>query len=315
MLALTIDGGELVLRERPTPEPEAGDVVVAVRGAGLNAADLLQRRGLYPAPPGWPVDVPGMEFAGIVSAVGDAVTLPLLGRRVCGLVGGGAQASHCAVPAEHLIDVPDHVPWDQAGGFAEAFVTAHDALVSQGHLRANERALVTGAAGGVGTAAVQIASALGAHVTAVTRTSEHHAALRELGASDTITTDEIGELDPVDVVVELVGAASLNAVQGVLARFARVVVIGVSAGSHVDLDLLNLMSRRATLTGSTMRSRSREEKARAIEAARDALAPLWALGRIRVPVAVTFDIADAAAAYDRFAEPGKLGKVLLTVDQ
>ncbi|HEY5262641.1 MAG TPA: alcohol dehydrogenase catalytic domain-containing protein, partial [Acidimicrobiales bacterium] len=125
MRCVVINDGFLEVQERETPNPGPNDVVVAVRGAGINAADLMQRDGHYPAPEGWPADVPGMELAGVVSAVGQRVHEPLLGRRVCAIVGGGAQATHCLVPSEHLLFVPDHVSWDQAGGFPEAFTTAH----------------------------------------------------------------------------------------------------------------------------------------------------------------------------------------------
>jgi NADPH2:quinone reductase len=315
MQAVIISEGNLVVVERPTPEPSLNDVVVTVHAAGLNAADLLQRRGIYPAPPGWPTDVPGLEMAGVVSAVGDGVGAPLLGRRVCAIVGGGAQATHCAVPAEHLIFVPDHVTWDEAGGFAEAFTTAHDALVTQGRLLRGDRVLISGAAGGVGTAAVQVARAIGAYVTAATRTSEHHPALRDLGADETVTIDEVGELDPVDVVLELVGAAHLGVAQRVLAPKARVVVIGVGGGGRMELDLLAMMACRATFTGSTLRSRSRDEKAEVIALVNEFLTPLWSAGQLRVPVARSYELNDAAQAYDYFSQSGKFGKVVLRVDQ
>ena len=214
----------------------------------------MQRDGHYPAPEGWPVDVPGMELAGVVSAVGERVHEPLLGRRVCAIVGGGAQATHCLVPSEHLLFVPDHVSWDQAGGFPEAFTTAHDALVTQAHLEAGERVLISGATGGVGIAAVQIAHALGAHVIAVTRTEEHHERLRECGADETVTLENVATVDRVDVVLELVGAAHLGVAQNLLSPFARVVVIGISGGgSRVEIDLRSFMGTRSTLTGSTLR--------------------------------------------------------------
>lgn len=314
MRALTIDSGRLVLRERDTPVPGPLDVVVEVRAAGINAADLLQRAGHYPAPPGAPADVPGMELAGVVSAVGDRVVEPLLGRRVAALVGGGAQATHCVVASEHLLFVPDHVGWPEAGGFPEAFATAYDALVTQGGLRAGERCIVSGAAGGVGVAGVQIAHALGAHVTAVTRSAEHHARLRALGADATILLDDVASIEPVDVVLELLGAAHLSRVQHRLARFGRVVVIGVGAGARVEVDLLGLMATRATLTGSTLRGRSREEKAAVTRALGDALVPRWTKGEIVVPVARTFDLAEAAQGYEYFARPGKFGKVVLLVE-
>ena len=314
MQVLQINDTALGFEERPTPEPGPHEVVVAVRAAGINAADLLQRQGFYPAPPGWPEDVPGLEMAGVVSAVGEEVHEPLLGRRVCAIVGGGAQATHCVVPAEHLIALPDHVEWADAGGFAEAFCTAHDALITQAHLADSQRVLISGAAGGVGVAAVQIARLTGAHVTAVTRTSEHHERLRELGAHETITIDQVGDIEPVDVVLELVGAAHLAGAMTVLAPRAHVVVIGVAGGSRVELDLRVLMGRRAVLTGSTLRARSHEEKAAVIERVVDSLVPAWTTGDLRVPVARTFDFADAPDAYDFFAKSGKFGKVVMLID-
>lgn len=315
MRAVVIVNGRLEIQERTNPEPGPFDVVVNVRSAGLNAADLLQRQGFYPAPPGWPADVPGMEMAGIVSAVGSDVGEPLLGRRVCAVVGGGGQATHCVVPFEHLLFAPDDVAWDQAGGFAETFTTAYDALVTQGRLLAGERVLISGANGGVGTAAVQVARAFGAHVTAVTRSSDHHDQLRALGANDTITSTEVSAIDAVDLVLELVGASSLHDAQRVLAPRARIVVIGVGGGARAEIDLLTIMSRRATITGSTLRARSREEKADVAARINQSLVPKWTDGELRVPVARSFELDDADAAYEYFGRSGKFGKVVLRVEQ
>ena len=309
MRALTIVDGSLELRDRPTPEPGPLDVLVEVRAAGINAADLMQRGGFYPAPPGWPADIPGMELSGVVVAVGDRVVEPLMARRVCAIVGGGAQATHCALPSEHLIFVPD----DEAGGFSEAFITAYDALVTQGGLAAGERVLISGAAGGVGAAGVQIARVLGAEVVAVTRTDEHHERLRALGAHETITLEEVGSLAGIDVVLELLGAAHLNLAQRVLNPFARVVVIGVGAGRTAELDLLSMMTKRARITGSTLRSRSREEKAEVVRGVSNALVPRWTHHELEVPLAKVFPIEHADEAYEYFAAPGKFGKVVLRV--
>ncbi len=311
MIAVVVDDGRLRLVERPTPVPGPDDVVVEVASAGVNAADLLQRSGHYPAPSGSPADVPGLELAGVVTSIGERLDPGLVGRRVCAIVGGGAQASHCVVPAEHLIAVPDDVDLVAAGGFAEAFLTAHDALVSQAALVAKDRVLISGAAGGVGTAAVQIAAQRGAHVVAVTRSSTFHEELRRLGAAETVTLDEVASIEPVDVVLELVGASHLSLAQRVLAPRARVVVIGVGGGSHVDLDLLAVMSRRATLTGSTLRSRTRAEKAAVSERARHDLYDDWSSGALRVVLAAAFPLAAVADAYDYFAQPGKFGKIVL----
>ena len=313
MHAAVLIDGRLQLQQRPTPEPGPGDVVIAVAVAGVNAADLMQRRGHYPAPPGWPADIPGLELAGVVTAVGDGVDVELIGRRVCAIVGGGAQATHCVVPSEHLVAVADSIDLTVAGGFPEAFVTAHDALVTQAGVGAGDRVLISGAAGGVGSAAVQIAARRGAHVIAVTRTTQFHDRLRELGASETITIDQVATLDPVNVIIELVGAAHLQQALDVLAARARVVVIGVGGGGHVELDLLSVMNRRATITGSTLRSRSRDEKALVIQRASADLLDDWASGRLQVPVARVVDFPDIAEAYDYFAEPGKFGKVLVRI--
>lgn len=316
MRCVVIENGELRIVERETPEPGPLDVVVAVRTAGINNADLMQRAGFYPAPEGWPVDVPGMEMAGVVSAVGGRVHEPLLGRRVCAIVGGGAQASHCLVPSEHLLFVPDHVRWDEAGGFPEAFTTAHDALVTQGQLRAGERVLISGAAGGVGVAAVQIAHALGAHVIAVTRTSEHFDALTALGADETVTLDQVADVKRVDVVLELVGAAHLAVAQYLLKPFARIVVIGVGgSGAKVELDMLAIMGTRSTLTGSTLRSRSRKEKGDVADRVNHTLIPRWRTREFTVPIAKTFSLEEVSDAYEYFARPGKFGKVVLRLDE
>jgi NADPH:quinone reductase len=312
--AVVIRSKELILEERPTPIPGPYEVLVEVHAAGLNAADLLQRAGFYPPPPGWPEDIPGMELAGVVTEVGDRIVELLLGRRVCAIVGGGAQATHCVVPAEHLLHTPSNVDSIDAGGFPEAFMTAYDALVTQADLKAGERVLISGAAGGVGVAAVQIGRVLGAQVVAVTRTIEHHEQLRALGASETVTLDDVPSIDPVDVVLELVGAADLNLAFRVLNPHARVVVIGVSSGSRVEVDLLNLMQKRVVVTGTTMRTRTMKEKSEVARLVGDTLVPRWRVGELVVPVAKAFDLDDVADAYDYFAQPGKFGKVILRVD-
>ncbi len=314
MKSVVIDSGSLVLSERDTPTPGPGDVLIRVHAAGLNAADQMQRLGFYPAPPGWPQDIPGLELAGEVIELGEGVSPSLLNKRVCAIVGGGGQSTHCIVPAEHLTLVPDAISYNEAGGFAEAFTTAFDALVRQGHLTSGDRVLISGASGGVGTAAIQIASALGAHVIAVTRTPEHHELLKQLGANETIIIEQVASIDRVNVVLELVGAAHLNAAQHILAPSARIVVIGVGGGgSTAELNLLNFMSTRATLTGSTLRARSREEKAEVVAHVNKVLLPLWQSGKLKVLINKSFEIEEVENAYNFFAERGKLGKVILSI--
>lgn len=286
---------------------------MSVRGAGLNAADLLQRAGHYPAPAGWPADVPGLEAAGIVTGLGPGVDDGWRGRRVGVLLGGGGQAEQVVAPTSHLWELPDHLDWEHAGGLVEAAATAHDALVTQAGLRAGERVVVSGAAGGVGTLAIQIATQCGAEVIAVTRDGTHRDELTALGASRVLPLEEVPSLTGIDVVLELVGAAHLEQVQGGLAPRARVVVIGVGSGSRASIDLLGVMARRAHLTGSTLRSRPPAEKAAVLAAARADLDGPLASGTLRVVVAEAVPLAEAERAYELFAARGKLGKIVLTV--
>jgi NADPH:quinone reductase len=309
--AVVIRDGRLYWEERDDPVAGDTELLVAVRAAGINGADMVQRAGHYPAPPGWPQDIPGMEMAGEVVAVGRQVTLFAPGDRVMAVVGGGAQATMARVDESHALAVPDSVSWPEAGGFPEVFATAHDALFTQAGLRMGERVLVSGAAGGVGTAGVQMAAAAGATVTASVRHAALHDAVRELGASSVVEPGGEGEHGPYDVVLELVGAPSLNGVLPHLATGARVVVIGVGAGAQMEVNLYQLMATRARIGASTLRARSRREKANVAAAVGAQVLPLLAEGRVRVPLADIFPMPDADAAYERFARGGKLGKVVL----
>jgi len=309
--AVVIRDGRLSWEERDDPVCGDTELLVAVRAAGLNGADMAQRAGAYPAPAGWPQDIPGMEMAGEVVAVGRQVTLFGPGDRVMAVVGGGAQATMARVDESHALAVPDAVPWPEAGGFPEVFWTAHDALFTQAGLRMGERVLVSGAAGGVGTAGVQMAAAAGATVTASVRNATLHDAVRELGAAHVVEPGGEGAHGPYDVVLELVGAPSLSGVLAHLATGARVVVIGVGGGAQLEINLFQLMGARARIGGSTLRARSRREKADVAAAVAAHLLPLLADGRVRVPVADTFPMPEAEAAYERFAKGGKLGKVVL----
>ncbi len=315
MRAVVIANDLLNVEQRPDLVAGPRDVVVNVRAAGLNAADLLQRRGFYPAPPGWPADIPGLEIAGDVAACGPGVSEWRVGDLVCAIVGGGGQATQCLVPAEHLIPIPSGLEITSAGGFAEAFTTAYDALIRQARLAHGERVLISGAAGGVGSAALQIARAWGAIPVATVRDHAHDERLRALGAHEIVTFDEIESLEAVSVVLELVGAAHFQHAQKVLAPFGRVVVIGVGGGGRVEVDLLSVMSKRLTLTGSTLRARGRGEKADIAREVTENLVPLWASGRLHVPVAQTFPLDRVEAAYEAFATPGKFGKIILTTNE
>ncbi len=309
--AVVIRDGALLCEERADPVPGDTELLVAVHAAGLNGADLVQRQGFYPAPPGSPPDIPGMEFAGEVVAVGAQVTRFGEGNWVMAVVGGGAQATMAVVDEMHAMAVPASVTWPEAGGFPEVFSTAYDALFSQAELRMGDRVLVTGAAGGVGTAGVQLAAAAGAVVVASVRDQRRHADVAALGADRVIDPADVGAHGPYDVVLELVGAASLTDVLPQLATGARVVVIGVGSGAEISLNLFTLMRARARIGGSTLRARSRREKADVAAGVAAQVLPLLAAGRISVPVCHTFPLADVEAAYEQFAAGSKLGKIVL----
>ncbi len=311
MHAVVIREGQLHWEERDDPVAGDTELLVAVRAAGLNAADLVQRAGFYPAPPGWPADIPGMEFAGEVVAVGRQVTLYAPGDRVMAVVGGGAQATLAVVDEAHALPVPDGVPWTEAGGFPEVFTTAYDALFRQAGLQMGERVLVSGAAGGVGTAGVQLAAAAGATVTATVRNPDRRAAVAALGADAVLAPGDEEARAPYDVVLELVGAPSLSAVLPHLAPWARVIVIGVGGGGRMELELMTLMRLRASIGGSTLRARSRGEKAEVASDMAAHVLPALRAGRLQIPVCETFPLAEAQAAYDRFAAGAKFGKVVL----
>ena len=312
MYAVVIDEGQLHWQERPDPVPGDNEVVVAVRAAAVNGADISQRAGTYPAPPGWPQDVPGLEMAGEVAAVGARVTRFAAGDRVMALVGGGAQAELAVAPETHALSVPAGLSWPEAGGFMEAYATAYDALFGQAGITLGDRVLVTGAAGGVGTAAVQLAAVGGARVVASVRDTAQHEAVAALGATEVIEPAAAADHGPYDVVLELVGAASLPSALAALATGARVVVIGVGSGAVVEVDLSVLMRARARISASTLRARPSGEKAVLVSRLGALVVPALAEGRLRVPVAATFPLADATAAYERFAAGGKVGKIVLT---
>ena len=310
MRAVTIVGGRISVEDRPDPVPGPDQLLVRVSAAGLNGADIMQMRGLYPAPPGVPADIPGIELAGEVVALGEGSSRYHPGDRVMSLVGGGAQAELAVIDERLAMPVPAALDWPAAGGFPEVFTTAHDALASQCQLHKGERLLVTGAAGGVGTAAVQIGIAIGARVVASVRKPALRPAVAELGA-EVVDPSEAGDHGPYDVVLELVGGPSFEANLPALAPGGRMTVIGVGGGPRVELDLLTLMGRRARVMGSTLRSRSLEEKALTARRVEAELLPLLEAGKLRVIVGQVFALESAPDAYARFQAGGKLGKIVL----
>jgi NADPH:quinone reductase len=313
MRAATFRDGDVAVAEHPDPQPGAGEVLVRVRGAGINGGDLHQRAGRYPAPPGSPPDIPGMELAGEVIGRGPGAERFAEGDRVMAIVGGGGQAELATVHERQAMPVPHGLDWIEAGGVPEVFTTAHDALFSQADLQPGERLLVHGAAGGVGSAGVQLGAAAGAHVTATVRNPELREAVLQLGADEVIAPEGFGEHGPFDVVLELVGGPNLSDDLRALRTGGRVVVIGIGAGARTELDLRVLMAKRAALRASTLRARPLEEKAATARAVERHVLPLFERGALRVPVAATFALDAVAEAYERFAAGGKLGKIVLEV--
>jgi NADPH:quinone reductase-like Zn-dependent oxidoreductase len=312
MRAVTIVDGTLRWTEHPDPVAGDTEIVVAVRAAGVNAADLMQRLGFYPAPAGVPADIPGLELAGEVVAVGARASRFGVGDRVMAVVGGGAQAEMAAIDERCALAVPAGLSWEEAGGFPEVFSTAHDALFTQCGLAMGERVLVTAAAGGVGTAGVQLAAVAGATVVASVRSAARRPAVVGLGADAAVDPEEALGLGPFDVALELVGASSLSGVLNALAIGGRIVVIGVGGGgARAEVDLMTLMHRRARISASTLRARPLLGKAAVAGAVEAHVLPHLVSGRIRVPVDATFPMDRAEDAYEHFGAGGKFGKIVL----
>jgi NADPH2:quinone reductase len=310
MRAVTIREQQLSVEEHPDPEPGHGELLVRVRAAGLNGADMMQLAGGYPAPPGSPQDIPGLEFAGEVAARGPGAERFSDGDRVMGIVGGGGQAELTVVHERVAIPVPDALSWPEAGGAPEVFTTAHDAVFTQAGLEAGERLLVHGGAGGVGTAAIQLGHAAGARVTATVRNQDVHDQVAALGAT-VISPEEFTEHGPFDVILELVGAVNLGDNLRSLEIGGRITVIGTSAGARGEIHLGLLMMKRARIHGSTLRSRPLEGKALTARDFERTVLPLLAESRVKVQVAETFPLEEAPAAYERFRAGRKLGKIVL----
>jgi NADPH2:quinone reductase len=311
-------GNEVIdVVDRPDPQPTGNDVVVRVRYAGLNPADAQQRIGVYPAPPGSPADIPGLEVSGVVESCGEAVTTWAPGDRVFGLVGGGGLAERVLVNERHLARIPDSMSDEDAAAVPEAYMTAHDAVRTQADLKMGETLLVHGAAGGVGSAAVQIGLAAGARVIGVVRSETAHQAVKDLGAEAVYDADfaqQVLDLTAgrgADVILELVGAPHFPGNLDAIAARGRIIVVGVGAGSEVQLPLLRLMQKRIRMQGTVLRARPIEQKADVVRAFEREVLPALAAGIVKPVLERTYPAADVAAAFDHLEGSGKVGKVLL----
>ncbi|HYT39615.1 MAG TPA: NAD(P)H-quinone oxidoreductase [Acidimicrobiia bacterium] len=324
MRALVIqEGGRLVIEDRPTPEPGTDQVLVRVHGAGINRADLLQRAGRYPAPPGAPPDIPGMEFAGVVETVGSAVATPCPGDRVMGIVAGGAQAEYVVTPAAHCARIPDGLDLIEAGGIPEAYITAHDAMVVQGELMAGQRVLVHAVASGVGTAALQLARCFGAIVVGTSRSKDKLDRAAELGLDHPILAPSgfdpsalaaeitAAAAGPMDVTVDLIGGPYLGVDIAAAAPGGQIVIVGLIAGRQAELDMGALLAKRLVVRGTVLRSRSSAEKADVTHLFEGQVVPLIARGTIRLVTDAVVPLAEAERGYELVGTDQTFGKVVL----
>jgi NADPH:quinone reductase len=327
MRAIVIDkfGGPEVLavREVAIAEPGRGEVRVRVRATAVNRADLLQRMGHYPAPADAPADIPGLEFAGEIAAIGPGVAGVEdleVGQRVFGLCGGGGYAEQLLAPARAVATIPDALDFVQAAAVPEAFITAYDAMVSQARLRAGETVLIHAVGSGVGTAAVQLARAHGALSVGTSRTASKLQRASELGLDIGIEVHDgrfaaavKKQAGRVDVVLELVGGRYLDEDLACAAPQARIVVVGLMAGVRSELDMATLLRNRLELRGTVLRSRPIEEKIAAMRSFRRHVVPLLARGQLRPVVDRTFALDEAAAAHEYVQSNRGFGKVVLTM--
>ncbi|HZJ27443.1 MAG TPA: NAD(P)H-quinone oxidoreductase [Acidimicrobiia bacterium] len=313
----------ITIEDRPVPEPDPDEVRIAVRGAGLNRADLLQRAGLYPAPPGVPGDIPGLEFSGLVDAIGASVADLAPGDAVWGVVGGGAQAEYLVTRADQCAPVPDGVDLVAAGGVPEAFVTAHDAMFGQAELAPGERVLVHAAGSGVGTAAIQLARANDCEIVGTARTADKLERAGALGLDHAVVVDSpfdartvarqiTDAAGPIDVVLDLVGGEYLSTDTAVAAHRGRIVLIGTMAGAQATLSILSVMSKRLRIYGTVLRPRTLDEKAVATHAFTTDTAAWFADDTVRPVVERLVPLADASDAYTLLASDATFGKVILT---
>lgn len=313
----------LKLQDVPEPQPSRGEVRVRVMATALNRADVLQRKGQYAPPPGVPGEIPGLEFAGIITEVHEDVTGFAPGDRVFGLVAGGSYAQFVVTHHRTLAKIPDNLSFEQAAACPEAFVTAYDAMVSQANLKSGEWVLIHAAGSGVGTAAIQLCKALGARAIGTTRTKEKIDRAMELGLHRGIVIEEgdfsdevktIAGAQGVDVVLELVGGNYLVEDLECVATQGRIVLVGLLAGAKVEMNLQRILSKRVLIKGTTLRARPLEEKIVAGKLLANNIAPLLESGAIKPIIDKVFDISEVARAHEYMEKNDSFGKVILTLE-
>lgn len=325
-VVITKAGGPevLQLREVPTPQPAAREVLVCVRAAGVNRADILQRMGQYPAPPGAPADIPGLEYAGEVAALGAGVRAWKVGDRVMGLVPAGAYAERVTVNESLALPVPSSWSFEQAAAVPEAFITAHDALFRQMRLRAGERVLIHAVGSGVGTAALQLAKAFGARTFGTSRSAAKLERARALGLEVAIDSSRevFAEVvkrhtggEGVDVVLDLVGGPVLGGSIQALSRGGRMIVVGLTGGRSASIDLGAVLSKRLTIVGTVLRARTLEEKIGVTAYFAAEVLPLFEGGIVGPVVERSYPLAQAAEAHRKLESDTVFGKLVLTCDE
>ncbi|MEJ7597882.1 MAG: NAD(P)H-quinone oxidoreductase [Kofleriaceae bacterium] len=322
-IAITRPGGPevLALVERPRPEPSRGEVRVRVRATAVNRADLLQRHGAYPAPADAPADIPGLEIAGEVEALGPGVQRLAIGDRVFGLVGGGGYAEAIVSHERALAKIPDGLDFEHAAAIPEAFITAHDAIVGQGGLVAGASLLVHAVGSGVGTAAVQLGSVLGAFVVGTARSQAKLDRATALGMHAGVVVDggkfadAVRSQDPVGpaVILELVGGSYLAEDLRCVRPLGRIVLVGLLAGARADVDLGLVLRKRIRVLGTVLRSRPLEEKLAVMRTFEDQVVPLFARGLLAPVIDTVLDLDAAGEAHTRMASNVGFGKIVLRV--
>lgn len=324
---ITRTGGPEVLEihDVPRPIPREGEVLVRVRASALNRADLLQRQGRYPAPPGAPASIPGLEIAGEVDDVAAGVSMWSAGDRVFGIIGGGGNAEYAVIRADELARIPDGMSWEDAAAVPEAFITAHDALMTQAGMRFDETVLVHAAGSGVGLAAVQLVRAFGGRCFGTARSAHKIDRARDYGLADGLVVGD----DPaaiaeqvrrwtgdkgVDVVLDLVGGAYMPANVESAAMLGRIILIGLLAGRSATLNLGTVLTRRLTIRGTVLRTRPAREKAAATEAFAKDVLPLLARGDVRPVVDRVLPLDRIREAHALLESNETFGKVVLRID-
>lgn len=311
----------LEIREVETPEPVGDYVRVRVRASGINRADTAQRAGHYPAPPGSPSDIPGMEFAGEVDAVGPQARMWKPGQRVMGLAGGGAQAEYLVVHEGMLVEIPDNLDFVQAAGIPEVFMTAHDALFTQGGLRMGERVLIHAAGSGVGTAAIQLAHATGATTFGTSRTPEKLERAKPLGLDHALAAQDFAAAvqrltngQGVHMVLDFIGAPYLQQNIEALAPWGRVVFLSSLGGAQASFNIGQMMGKRISLFGCTLRSRSLEEKLAVTRRFATSVLPLLANGTVKPIIDEVYPLEQIADAHRAMEANQNFGKLILRIE-